>query len=103
MWSFVPYIVVRSHHSDVPLHTRQAQKQGLHDEHQWVHVTQKGQESSILPQEEVGKAQGQVHVEQDLYEGQMEGKEVCRQDHRPWNEIQWLELWQPNHNIAARM
>lgn len=86
--SFLPYIVEWSHHSDVPLHAHQAQKQGLHDEHQWVHVTHQVQNSIILPQEDIGNGHGQVQVEQNLYEGQMEVEEVCRHDPRPWNEMQ---------------
>lgn len=76
----LPYVVEWPHHSDVPLHTCQAQEQRLYDEHQRVCENHHLHGDVILPEKEVESSHGQEQVEQDLCDGQVEGEEICGED-----------------------
>lgn len=59
----LPYVVEWPHHSDVPLHTHQAQEQRLYDEHQRVREDHHIHVDITPPEVEVGSRQGQEQVE----------------------------------------
>lgn len=77
---FLPCIVVRSHHSDVALHTHQAQEQGLDGGHRRFHENHQVPDQITLPQAEVGNGHRQLQVEEEVRDGHMEGEEVSRED-----------------------
>lgn len=76
----LPLIVEGSHHSQVPLHTHQTEKQRLHNDRHRVQDGQHALHPVALPQKVIGKKWRHVQVEDHLGEGRVEGEEVCGKD-----------------------